>query len=318
MSPRMTAAPPPAPKPANDLLPQPSAELLAHFNDPALRKRLVGKARWAGTPERRVEDVVHTTMTDAWRQRHLWPATIDELDRWLFRALHNDIIDAARADKRMPLERKPKDATAPESEVVHDEDDVDPSLTATTDVEPALLARDVLRSASAYVESRPRLHKSFAWLMQNRRGVSYADMAAGEGCDERLITNAVTRLRAELRMVYGSVVLLVGFALVYLLVRAMHGYVNDQAHPDVLPDVPRPTPNIVAPPAPAPAPAPTPAPRLSADELRTRAFAECDALDWVGCFQDLDAASALDPAGDKAPRVKAARARAMHGLAGKP
>jgi DNA-directed RNA polymerase specialized sigma24 family protein len=310
----MTAENQPDSKPANDLLPQPSAELLAHFNDPALRKRLLGKARWSGTPERRAEDVVHTTMTDAWRQRHLWPATPDELERWLFKALHNDMIDAARADKRMPLERKPKDAKDPEAGVVHDEDDGDPpAMTATTQLEPTLVARDGLRSANEYVESRPRLRKSFAWLMQNRAGASYADIAAKEGCDERVITNAVTRLRAELRMVFGPVAILVGFALIYILVRAMHGYVNDQANPDV----PRPTPNIVAPPAPPPAPAPTTPPQLSASELRTRGLAECDAAEWAACYQDLTSASTADPAGETA-RVKAARAKAARYLTGKP
>ena len=309
----MTAANPPAPKPANDLLPQPSAELLAHFRDPALRQRLVGKARWAGTPERRAEDVVQTTMTDAWRQRHLWPATIEELERWLFHALHNDIIDAARADKRMPLERKPKDAKQLDGEPHRDEDEVDPAMTATTDVEPALVARDGLRSASEYVESRPRLRKYFVWLMQNLMGMSYADIAVKEGCDERVVTNAVTRLRAELRMVYGPVLVLVGFALIYLVVRAVHGNVNDQA---TNPNTPKPTPTIVAPPAPPPAPAPTTPPELSASDLRTRGLAECDAGKWTECYSNLSSASIMDPKGET-PRTKAALAKAGRILAGK-
>ena len=90
--------------------------------------------------------------------------------------------------------------------------------------------------------------------------------------------------------------ILVGFALVYLLVRSLHGYVNDQANPDV----PRPTPNIVAPPAPPPAPAPTAPPRLSADELRTRGLAECDAGQWADCYQDLQSAKAATPGRNRA------------------
>jgi DNA-directed RNA polymerase specialized sigma24 family protein len=284
---------------------------------PETRKRLVGNLRHKGLPERRVEDVVQETLTDVWNKRYTWPETIAELDHLLNSVLLFDRIDDQRKEARSPLLRK-KDRSDKVADEQGGEDDEDPAAMISTVLEPTLEARDGLRAASEYVDARPRLHKSFAWLLQTKRGMTYADIAARENTNEKVVRNALNRLRDELRMVFGPVIVLAAFVLVYLLVRALHGYVNDQAHPDVLPDVPRPTPNIVAPPAPAPAPAPTTAPQPSAEELRTRAFAECDALDWVGCFQDLDAASQLDPAGDKAPRVKAARARAMHGLAGKP
>ncbi|HTQ45988.1 MAG TPA: hypothetical protein VMI75_24700 [Polyangiaceae bacterium] len=83
-------------------------------------------------------------------------------------------------------------------------------------------------------------------------------------------------------------------------------------------------------PSPAPAPAPTPSaepepvepapPQLvSAADLRRDAFGECEVHEWDACLADLDRARAMDPAGDEATEVKAARKRAIDGiLANKP
>ncbi len=315
--PKSNDAPLPAPSEESEG-PEPSPELVAHYKDPAVRKRLVGKALWAGTPERRAEDVVQTTLTDAWRRRHAWPDTVDGLDKWLFTALHNDMIDAGKADRRAPLMRKAKEpGDAAETKGIDDPrtdaDDAEPAGMTTTVVEPTLEARDGLRAVSEYVESRPGLRKSYVWLLQTKMGMSYDDIAAKENTNEKVVKNALNRLREELRKFYGPVIVLVGFALVYLVVRAMHGYVNDQANPDV----PRPTPNIVAPPAPAPAPAPTTPPQLSAGDLRTRGLAECDRAEWAACYQDLSSAQIADPNGDTG-RVKTARLKAARILSGKP
>ncbi len=258
-----------APLPTESEGPEPGFELVAHFKDPAVRKRLLGKALWVGTPDRRAEDVVQTTLTDAWRRRHAWPDTTDGLDKWLFTALHNDMIDAGKVDRRAPLMRKPKEAKDPaetkgidDPRADADTDDAEPAAVTTTVVEPMLEARDRLRAANEYVESRPALRKPFVWLLQTKMGMTYADIAAKEHTNEKVVRNALNRLREELRKVFGAFIILAAFALVYVMVRGLHGYVNDQAHPDV----PKPTPNIVAPPAPPPAPAPTTAPELSASE----------------------------------------------------
>lgn len=76
-------------------------------------------------------------------------------------------------------------------------------------------------------------------------------------------------------------------------------------------------------PTPAPAPAPMPAPEpvesappqlVSAADLRREAFGECQVAEWAACLADLDRARVLDPAGDGAPAVKDARARAIAGI----
>jgi DNA-directed RNA polymerase specialized sigma24 family protein len=302
-SPKPVAPPPP---------PEPSAELVAHVLSTATRQRLVGNLRYHGVPERRAEDVVQETLTDVWNRRHQWPDTIDGVDHILNATLRFDRIDDHRKDARSPLLRKDRSDKVTDEHGA-DEDDVDPAAMTTTVVEPTLEARDGLRAASEYVESRPGLRKSFVWLMQTQMGMSYADVAAKENTSEKVVRNALNRLREELRRVYGPVLVVAAFFLIYLLVRGLHGYVNDQANPNIQ----RPQ-KILAPHDPPAAPAPQTAPELSADELRARAFAECDAGQWAACYSDLNAAGFRDPAGDKAQRVKAARMKAQRALNGKP
>jgi hypothetical protein len=72
---------------------------------------------------------------------------------------------------------------------------------------------------------------------------------------------------------------------------------------------PPPPPEPTLPPPPAPVPAPDPL-LVSAADLRASAFAACKDLRWADCVADLDRAKQLDPAGDSAPEVVAARRRA--------
>jgi hypothetical protein len=82
--------------------------------------------------------------------------------------------------------------------------------------------------------------------------------------------------------------------------------------------------------APAPAPVPAPAPSSSeapdapappddvaAAEWRKKALAACAAKKWSECLDDLDRARALDPAGDDAPAIKAARKKAIDAIVAK-
>jgi outer membrane protein TolC len=68
-------------------------------------------------------------------------------------------------------------------------------------------------------------------------------------------------------------------------------------------------------PMPAPEPVESAPPQLvSAADLRRDAFGECQVHEWAACLADLDRARAIDPAGDAAPAVKDARARAIAGI----
>jgi DNA-directed RNA polymerase specialized sigma24 family protein len=236
---------------------EPAPELVAHFTNPKLRRRLLGNLKWKLVPERQREDVVQTTMTDAWNARHSWPKTVAELDKVLFTMLRCDRVDAARKNRRAPLLRgDAKDVAATGDAQGHgDEDlrDVDPvAVTVTTEPQEA---REGIKQALAYAESRPRLKYAMKWLLQMYMGLEASEIAALEHVSVDVVRQQVSRLRAELRMTFGGIfVVLAIAAVVYAVIHFLAvGRVNDQAHP------PRPVPTVVAPP-PAPAPAPSPAP----------------------------------------------------------
>jgi hypothetical protein len=74
--------------------------------------------------------------------------------------------------------------------------------------------------------------------------------------------------------------------------------------------------SAVAPSAPVPTFLPKPMASVALDPaaaaaLRQQAFAECDAQQWNECLVHIQRASKLDPAGDKDPRVEAARLAAL-------
>jgi RNA polymerase sigma factor (sigma-70 family) len=247
--------PPPPPPASEPSLPEPSAELLAHFHEESLRRRLLRKARWLMVPSRRREDVVHTTMMDAWNKRHTWPGTVVELDRWLFRALRNDILDAKKKDGKAPLLREVEDDDESTPTAGDDHGDADPPGVTLPDA--TLEARDGLRAAEDYVESRPKLRVSFQWLLQQQQGKSYEDIAAEAGVRVKVVENALHRLREELRQAVHVFVWLVGLgAVVWTILYVLHGRVNDQAKP------PAPPPTVLPQPPPSPPPPAPVAPTL--------------------------------------------------------
>jgi DNA-directed RNA polymerase specialized sigma24 family protein len=233
----------PRPAPA-----EPAPELVAHFTNPATRKRLLGNLRWKLVPERQREDIVQITMADAWAHRHSWPKSIEELDKLLFTMLRCDRLDEAKRSRRAPLLREePKEAT----EVGHgDEDlqDVDPApMTVATEPQEQ---RDGIKKALEYAESRPRLKYAMKWLLQMYMGLEAKEIAALEHVSVDVVHQQVSRLRAELRMTFGGIFIVLAIAaIVYAVIHFFYvGSVNDQAHP------PQPVPTVVAPP-PTPAPA---------------------------------------------------------------
>jgi DNA-directed RNA polymerase specialized sigma24 family protein len=243
----------PRPAPA-----EPAPELVAHFQNPKLRRRLLGSLRWKLVPERQREDIVQITLTDAWAHRHSWPKTVVELERLLFTMLRCDRIDEAKKNRKAPLLRdEARDVADPGGHGDEDLQDVDPvPTTVTTEPEEA---REGLRKALEYTESRPRLKYAMKWLLQMYMGLEAKEIASLEDVNVDVVHKQVSRLRAELRMTFGGIfVVLAVAAIVYAVIHWIAvGRVNDQAHPPT----PQPVPTTVAPtPAPASPPAPTPAP----------------------------------------------------------
>ena len=96
------------------------------------------------------------------------------------------------------------------------------------------------------------------------------------------------------------------FAAATVAAAAAGGLVYALTHPGAPPQVPSP-----------PAPSSAPAPELqsekliAASDLRRRALAACEASRWDACLSQIEEARMLDPAGDEAPEVKAARKKAV-------
>lgn len=80
------------------------------------------------------------------------------------------------------------------------------------------------------------------------------------------------------------------------------------------PGAPAPAPPTPSVPSSAPTPERPSEKLIAASELRKRAFAECAASRWDECLVRFDEARQLDPAGDSAPEVKAARDNAEREL----
>jgi hypothetical protein len=80
------------------------------------------------------------------------------------------------------------------------------------------------------------------------------------------------------------------------------------------PSAPPPAPHVPPVPSSAPTEVPPSQRLIAASELRKRAFAECAASHWDECLVRFDDARRLDPAGDSAPEVQAARDEAERQL----
>ncbi len=240
------------PRPAHA---EPAPELVAHFTNPKTRERLLGNLKWKLVPERQREDIVQITMSDAWTQRHAWPKTVAELDKLLFTMLKCDRLDVAKRERRAPLLRDDPKEIAASGHGDEDLQDVDPApMTVTTEPQEQ---REGIKKALEYAESRPRLKFAMKWLLQMYMGLEAKEIAALEHVNVDVVHKQVSRLRAELRMTFGGIFIVLAVAAITWLV--LHfveiGRVNDQAHP------PQPVPTVVAPPTPAPSPAPVaPAP----------------------------------------------------------
>jgi DNA-directed RNA polymerase specialized sigma24 family protein len=239
---------PPSKERAPATLVEPSRELVAHFSSPKTRERLLGRLKRRFVPERNREDVVNTTLADAWKQRHSWPKTVEELDKLLFAILRCDHVDLVRRERKEPLLRgRPGEPTNDDTPTTNTDDDP-PELAGVTVTNEPQEEREAIKNAMEYADSRPRLKHPMRWLLQMYMGMSAREIARAERVTENVVYLAVSDLRAELRAKFGRVfILLAVAALVYAIIHFLRvGRIDDQAHPPQL------VPTVVAPPPPAP------------------------------------------------------------------
>ena len=266
---------------ASDLPPSTKTTDDAHraLGDPALRRQLEEFVR-RRVPASDVDDVVQTVLLDA-RAATARPDGGDELKRWLLGVARHKVVDLHRRAHREPPAELPEIETAP----------------------PPVEERELVRWAEKQAGSTRDAQKTLGWMAREGEGEKLEAIAADERAPRRRVRQRVSRMRrwmkerwlAELAAV--AALVLLAFAVWRWLSKPEDE--RPEAHHE-----PAPTATI----------APEPTPLERAAELRLKAFDECSANHWQACLDGLDRAKALDPNGDLAPPVGAARDAATRGL----
>jgi DNA-directed RNA polymerase specialized sigma24 family protein len=251
------------------------------LGDPALRRSLTDFVR-RRVPASDVDDVVQTVLCDA-LAAPARPTDPAELRRWLLGIARHKVVDLHRRAHREP-----------------------PAELPDLEASPAPIeARELVTWAEKEAGASTDAQRTLAWMAREGEGEKLEAIAAEEQVPAARVRQRVSRMRrwmkerwaAELAAV--AVLTAIAIAAWYLLRR--------QIEPPVSHDEPQPT---ITPEAPSPI--------ERARLLRADALRACDDGAWRACLDGLDEARGLDPDGDLAPAIGAARARAESALAAEP
>lgn len=231
-------------------------------------------------PEAEVDDVVQTILVAALEASSL-PAAREELRKWVVGIARHKIADLHRGRRGHAVE-------LPENLAV--------------EVEP-VSARSLARWAEKQTEGNPDAARTLGWMAREGGGEKLAHIAAEEDLPAPQVRQRVSRLRRFMRDRWKAELAAVAAVVVAMLV--LWAWLRDPAPQPVAP-----APEIVPVPAPE---APSPVER--GQERRRLALEDCAAERWEACLDGLDDAAELDPEGDEAAAVRAARGRAERALA---
>ena len=248
------------------------------LGDPALRRALSDFVR-RRVPPSDVDDVVQTVLVDALAATNA-PTDPRELTRWMLGVARHKVADLhRRAHRELPAE-------------LHDIE------AAPAPIEELEMARWAEEQAGSSRDAKQTL----AWMAREGEGEKLEAIATDEQVPAARVRQRVSRMRrwmkerwlAELAAV--AALGIVAFVTWWVLHRADRPEAN---------------------PLPAPSAPITPEPPSSIERaraLRADALEKCTREDWAGCLEGLDLARGLDPVGDQAPAVDAARSQAKDGL----
>ena len=260
----------------------------AALGKPEIRRLLLDFVK-RRVPAADVDDVVQTILVDALAAAEV-PSDHAELRKWVVGIARHKVADFHRKSKR----EAPVEAPEPEAP-------------------PAPLeARELVGWAERQAAKAPGAARGPAgaraakqtldWMAREGEGEKLENIAADENVPAARVRQRVSRLRrwmkerwlAELAAVAALAVLAV---VAWWLLRGPKEAPEAEIRPD------RPVPSV------EPAP-PEPTPLEQAQKLRAEALGLCEQEEWDRCVRGLDDAARLDPAGDQAPAVVDARARA--------
>jgi RNA polymerase sigma factor (sigma-70 family) len=254
------------------------AELLS---DPTL---LASLARFVGArlPQGEVDDVVQSVVAEAMVSQHA-PSEEGEVRPWVHGIARHKVVDWYRANRR----------EVPQDPELQDAIGVDDN---------AAEASDLYRWAQRELPEGEEHAKTLEWMLREGAGEKLEAIAADENVPAPRVRQRVSRLRRHYKARWAAQAAAVAALLVLVVVIVI---LRSRKEEEI---APRPAPSAVPSLLPEPTLAPPePTPDERAAELRRDALQKCDAKAWQECLDGLDAARALDPAGDGDPKVRAAR-----------
>ncbi len=245
--------------------------------DPALRAAL-GRFIRSRVPDRDVEDLVQSTLTDAVAARST-PESQSELRKWVYGIAHHKIADYYR-------EQPPMAGNEPAAEI-----------DAAVATEP-LGAKDLLRWAENELPSGESVNHTFDWLLREGDGEKLEHIAVEAQMPAAVVRQRVSRLRKYFRerwtaqLAAALVVLLAVIGATYLFTA------KRKPEREIVRGVPS---------------ADTDPMRI-ARRVRKIALESCRKQEWRECLDGLDRAAGLDPNGDSKEEIRGARAKASEAL----
>jgi DNA-directed RNA polymerase specialized sigma24 family protein len=256
-------------------LSMPDSRVAALLSDPAMRARVARVVQKRVADEQAAQDIVQNAFADAYAYESRLPKEDAAARKYLFGIVRNKI--------RMHIREWLTRSNEAFDEEIHGR--MDP---------PPVEARWLLRKIVADVpESR---WQTVGWFVRVALGDSLADIAREAGVDYDTAHKRYDRMREELRRRANELTTMVAMVLLaFGILRTARPHPDQTATPDL-----RPAPSYSVQHEPTPK-------EQAAAELRREAFAACDAHRWSECLQGFDEARRIDPSGDAALDVQAAR-----------
>ena len=218
-------------------------------------------------PEQDAEDIVQATLIEALSSPTA-PQEGEARRKWAFGVAKNKIADYYRRSRRETFEVP--EITAPPASVEE---------------------RDMLRWAAESLPEGGDAPKTLEWMLREGDGEKLEAIAASEKLPAPRVRQRVSRLRRHLKQHWAKEVAVLA-ALGLLAIAAF--FLLRRNKDDVA--LPQPDPSAHA-----------PTPLEVAKKTRRDALERCKAAAWDECERGLDAAQAVDPAGESDPEVRSAR-----------
>lgn len=253
--------------------------------EPGLRRVLVDYVK-RRVPASDVDDVVQTILLDALASETR-PADAEELRKWLLGIARHKVVDHHRRVTREPAAELPELEASP----------------------PPVEERAMARWAEQQVASQRDAQQTLAWMAREGEGEKLESIAADERVPAARVRQRVSRMRRWMKERWMAELAAVATLALVALVAWRLLRRDPREMPQALPEAPKAVPSL------APE---DPSPLDRARALRADALRKCDQREWQGCVDGLDEAARLDPAGDTAPEVVEARARARGELQAPP